>query len=256
MLRDFITYKWVMGAIAFLIVLSVACIWWYRYDTAPYKREAAETEQLLRQSEIEKSDIGSATTDSLHEAGRKLAEGRNVTVYNLDEPPPKKTRTNKNLQTESVETVKQDKITQSDVQISPHGFGPYPEIPADFPYPVEWTFPNSNANHELMARVAIKLWKQGIKTYGVTMEDGKVYPNYIDTVYVRWRETTDDDGNPIQYIGELGGYPPACLRIVDNNIVRNGERDIMTEADIPSDVTVKLYDESGIDPYTFLDLPK
>lgn len=91
---------------------------------------------------------------------------------------------------------------------------------------------------------------------GATMEDGLVYPNYIDTVYIRWGETTDDDDNPIQYITDLGGYPPACLRIVENNIARLGERGTMTAADIPLDVTVKLYDEAGIDPYAFLDLPK
>ena len=88
------------------------------------------------------------------------------------------------------------------------------------------------------------------------MGDGLVYPNYIDTVYISWGETTDDDDNPIQYIEELGGYPPACLRIVENNIARLGERGAMTAADIPSDVTVILYDEAGIDPYSFLDLPK
>ena len=142
----------------------------------------------------------------------------------------------------------------ADVPMSPYGFGPYPEIPADFPFPVEWEFPGSDAGHELMARVIIKLWTQGIKTMGVTMGNGLVYPNYIDTVYIRWDETTDDDGNPIQYITELGGYAPACIRIEENNIARLGEEGLMTAADIPSDVKVILYDEAGINPYTFLNL--
>ena len=72
------------------------------------------------------------------------------------------------------------------------------------------------------------------------------------TLFNNWQEFYDNH----EYITDLGGYPPACLRIVENNIARLGERGTMTAADIPSDVTVKLYDEVGIDPYTFLDLPK
>ncbi len=255
MLREYLTNKYVLGAIGFLIMLSVACVLWYRYDTAHDKQQLVKEQEMLREQEAE-TDTETKESTKAHSPGEiaeKLAEGKNRVVFNLTELPPKKSEIQ---QTGVVENIKQEETTQADAKVSPYGFGPYPKVPEDFPFPVEWNFPGSDAGHELIARVAIKLWTQGIETMGATMEDGLVYPNYIDTVYIRWGETTDDDDNPIQYITDLGGYPPACLRIVENNIARLGERGAMTAADIPSDVTVELYDEAGIDPYTFLDLAK
>lgn len=260
MIRDIITRKWIVGSFTLLISVAVTCFLWYQHVTTKYEQEVTEqevteTDQLARQWENQKANTDKATSqrdEALFpgETGRKLAEAerKNRVVYHLTEPPKPK---GKNLQTGVDRTT-----TQADTGVSPYGFGPYPEVPIDFPFPVDWEFSGSNANHELMARVGIKLWNQGIETYGLGMSNGLVYPNYIDTVYVRWAETTDDDGNPIQYITDLSGYPPACQRIVANNIARHGERLTMTAADIPSDVTIKLYDEAGIDPYTFLDLPR
>ena len=48
MFRDFVGNKWIIGGIVFLIVLSVACVFWYRYDTAPDRRDAAETAEVAR----------------------------------------------------------------------------------------------------------------------------------------------------------------------------------------------------------------
>ena len=254
MIRDILTNKWILGGLGFLIIFAGLCYLYYHQTTAHDREQAAELDEKIRRSEKQQT----ATTDktfSPGETAEKLAEveGKNRVVFHLTELPPKKSEIQ---QTGVVENIKQEETTQADAKVSPYGFGPYPEIPADFPFPVEWEFTGSNADHELIARVAIKLWTQGIETMGATMGGGLVYPNYIDTVYIRWDETTDDDNNPIQYITNLGGYPPACLRIVENNIARLGERGTMTAADIPSDVTVILYDEAGIDPYSFLELPK
>lgn len=247
--------------IAVLIVFVIAAggfIYWQLSDVQQFKEQAAQEAKQL-----EGNDKPEAKTFSPGEIGRKRAEAdkTNRVVFHIYEHPNqdnglRRKRKGSNPQTGVPETVKQEESTQSDTGVSPYGFGPYPEIPADCPYPIEWNFPGSDADHELMQRVAIKLWTQGIETMGATMGEGLVYPNYIDTVYIRWGETTDDDNNPIPYIIDLGGYPPAHLRIVENNIARLGERGPMTAADIPSDVTVILYDEAGIDPHTFLGLPK
>ena len=252
---------WGIAALIVFVIAAGGFIYWQLSETQQFKKQAAQEAKRLER--LEGNDKPVDKTFSPGEIGEKRAEAdkTNRVVFHIDELPNQgnelRKRKGTNPQTGVPETVKQEERTQSDTGVSPYGFGPYPEIPADFPFPVEWEFPGSDADHELMARVAIKLWNQGIETWGVTMEeDGLVYPNYIDTVYIRWGETTDDDNNPIQYITDLGGYPAACLRIEENNIARLGERGPMTAADIPSDVTVKLYDEAGIDPYTFLGLPK
>ena len=258
MMTQSIYTKWIIGMASLLLIVACVCVLWYRHTTVKYEKDLTKTVEVGTQKENQKVKTDNKRDQvekafSPGEIGRKLAEGKNKVIINMTELPSKKSEIQ---QIGVVENIKQEETTQPDTEVSPYGFGPYPEIPADFPFPVEWNFPGSVADHELMARVAIKLWTQGIETMGVTMGAGLVYPNYIDTVYIRWAETTDDDGNPIQYINRLGGYPPACLRIVENNIARLGERGTMTTADIPSDVTVKLYDEAGIDPYSFLDLPK
>ena len=43
--------KWIMGGIVLLIMIAVACFFWYQHDTAPDRKAAADAEKLLRQSE-------------------------------------------------------------------------------------------------------------------------------------------------------------------------------------------------------------
>ncbi|MCG9127362.1 hypothetical protein JT359_07130 [Candidatus Poribacteria bacterium] len=241
---NIISKKWIIGGISLLLIISSACYIWYQHDIAAERKAAADTSKLTRLYKIERkvdTDIDEENQMSdPEEIARKQAEGQNTVEFYPDEPPQPKSKTGKYLQTEKENTVKQDDTTKTVDTVSPYGFGPYPEIPIDFPFPVEWHFKGSNANHELMARIAIKLWNQGIDTWGITMVDGLAYPNYIDTVYVRWGETTDENGNPNKYMRRLGGYPPACQRIVSNNIERHGERRAMTSEDIPTDITVNF----------------
>lgn len=251
MIRDIFTNKYIIGAACLLLIVAAGCYWYYQHTTAHYQQEAAEDDKLLKQANPNE-------TKSTITADKETTTPAENTTPTAEKPVNKVTAEVENNTTAEIKQNARPAATDevADVPVSPYGFGPYPETPADFPFPVEWEFPGSDVGHELMARVVIKLWTQGIETMGVTMGDGLVYPNYIDTVYVRWDETIDDDGNRIQYITDLGGYPPACLRIEENNIARLGEEGLMTAADIPSDVTVILYDEAGIDPYTFLNLPK
>ncbi len=53
-----------------------------------------------------------------------------------------------------------------EVRLSPHGLGPYPEIPPGYRAPNIFDRPLSK-DHELMMRVDVKLWKQGIRTEGI-----------------------------------------------------------------------------------------
>ena len=142
-----------------------------------------------------------------------------------------------------------------DVPVSPHGFGPYPEIPADYPHLESWDqiADDEDPEWELMARVMIKLWKQGENVIAASMENGLVYPTFTDTLYIKWDEFSGPDG-PVRYISEVTGDPEAAMRLEDITENRD-EYESLSEADLPSDITFVPYSEGGINPYTFLDLP-
>ena len=135
------------------------------------------------------------------------------------------------------------------------GLGPLPDIPPDFPRQHVWdhierysqaNIGQTNIEHELINRVLIKYWNQGKKTgAGVRSgENGRVYPLFKDTVYVRWKEDENEDGSIYRYVssylchGSLADYEES---------VENGTQ--------PSWLKVVPYEEGGVDPYSFLDLP-
>ncbi len=137
----------------------------------------------------------------------------------------------------------------TEVPLSPFGFGPYPEVPDDYPVSPTWeregydTFSqDSQRELELLDRVLIKLWKQGERGYGGggSTSDGKVYPHYKNTAYVRYETTAFGR----RYISRYKGDP--AIRISPEQL-RTGE--------LPSYIRVLDYDSEGINPYTYLDLP-
>ena len=141
---------------------------------------------------------------------------------------------------------------------SPHGLGPYPEIPPDYPRQNIWDnledlndavsneLGCSSIDHELRHRVLIKLWNQGKKVEGAFLDsdNGRVYPMYKDTVYVCWKKSENEDGTYDTY---LSGYSchPSLKDYRDS--VENGTQ--------PSWIQVVVMEDGGIDPYSFLDLP-
>ncbi len=142
-----------------------------------------------------------------------------------------------------------------EVPVSPFGFGPYPEIPADYPHLQSWDqiSDDGDPEWELMDRVMIKLWTQGTHVIAANMENGLVYPILPDILYLKWDEFEGSDG-PVRYISEMIGDPAAAMRLED--IIENKDKDeSLSEADLPSDITFIAYSEGAINPHTFLDLP-
>ena len=141
---------------------------------------------------------------------------------------------------------------------SPHGLGPYPEIPPDYPRQNIWDdledlndaasneLGRSSIDHELMHRVLIKLWNQGKKAEGAFLDsdNGRVYPMYKDTVYVRWKESENEDGTYDTYLSRYSCHPSL-----------KDYRDSVGKGTQPSWIKVVAIEDGGIDPYSFLDLP-
>ncbi|MCG9131236.1 hypothetical protein J5I95_06090 [Candidatus Poribacteria bacterium] len=138
-----------------------------------------------------------------------------------------------------------------DIPVSPYGFGPYPEVPGDFfGIPIwEKRIPDLpvdiGKNVELIDRVLIQLWQQGDKNIiGGFLQNGKVYPNYPETVYVKEHIEKSDDGLVERHFSDIAG--PPGTRIYHEDLWRGN---------IPPHVTIIPMDDSqGIDPYSFLNL--
>ncbi len=135
--------------------------------------------------------------------------------------------------------VSAEEAPAADVPVSPHGFGPYPEVPEELPLMesrtvFSWT--GKNVEDELVMRVMIKAWNEGERGfYGAYMVDGKVLLHVPNTAYFRYREKTNDDGSVVQ-IRVIASHPHIELRAMP------GAR-------------VVHFDDAAIDPYEYLDLP-
>ena len=97
-----------------------------------------------------------------------------------------------------------------------------------------------------MHRVLIKLWNQGKKAEGAVLDsdNGRVYPMYKDTVYIKWSKDENEDGSVDRYIGRYGCHPSL-----------KDYRDSVENGTQPSWIKVVTMAEGGINPYSFLDLP-
>ena len=143
-------------------------------------------------------------------------------------------------------------------RVSPFGFGPYPQVPSDFPEVPIWDedpdYPEGDEHFgrdfmrdlELMDRVLIKLWTQGRRATSASIDSsGIVYPGFPDTVYVTWRYTEELDGTMTRYASEISSGPDVPLSVHDA---------ISEEGTIPFGIQELSHETDGINAYTFLNL--
>ena len=90
-----------------------------------------------------------------------------------------------------------------------------------------------------MARVLIKLWKQGHHTEGIVEEGGLLYPIKRGIVYIKWSDNGKD-------IIDITGHPKDLSDDIVDQMFESGT--------IPAGLTVFDHDKAGIDPYKFLNL--
>ena len=242
MYRDIFMNKWVLGGVGFLIVLSVACYFWYQHDIADERKAAAEAEELLRQSE--RSQETDTPTITKKAADVSVESTTHSTESAIAEPT--------DAQIEATIIINGRTIVVPDVPAeSPHGFGPFPEVPEDYIKAkaggAVWLATNYNQmssldqrQRELLDRVLLKLWSEGARNFrgGGLDSNGKVYPNYFDTVYISVKEHISPDGIIIPILTRQLGKVPKGVDIFNP----------------PDHITVLNFETAGIDPYEYLNL--
>ena len=259
MLRIF-TNKWILGSFIVLLLVGAGCVLWYHYTLAPYKQEAAATQQLVQEwtasqhrvkssqevDGVERQDVASAGHGSV-----SAAPATKKTDTLLDTADTTETVA------DSVSTAEPE--TEEVVRESPFGFGAYPKIPATYrdldgisdiwAYYEELaqTDPEAARMNELGERILVKLWNPGLSPTGGTHSNGRFYPNYPNTVYVTWEEDVLEDGTIQRYPTQISG-DPSFAAYEAAFIESDGEI-------FPSNFTMLNHKKDGIDPYQFLYLP-
>lgn len=163
MLRAFVGIKWGLSGIVFLIMLSIGCVLWYRYDTTPYKRDAANTKKIVQQRENTKRVYIDNLTDNRTNIP---SESR---LSSAEKPSTETTELVSEIGAGNVSIQDGEASIQETEKFLPNGFGPYPHVPKDYFRRPSWLrysnyIGKSNQEataFEIMDRVLIKLWNQG-----------------------------------------------------------------------------------------------
>lgn len=145
-------------------------------------------------------------------------------------------------------------IADKEERVSPFGFGPYPEIPADFPIQDIFDQGGKGANFELMDRVWVELWKRGVRGISgmsISHQTGLVQPTIKGIAFADWEPSLEILGIGFgRRITSIGGHPEDMVHHpghpgppnLDGPKIKRG---------------VKIFHKSeGIDPYLLLKIPK
>ena len=257
MLRELFASKSLVVVLIGCGLLIVGIHFWSQHEHSKLRRDEAETRRFIQQVAAEKH---AATTraeepdihQQPHEATNAVQDAHRTPAQATGAIP---------VQADAVEVadiLEEDWMAQEEVpaaeppRTSLFGFGVYPEIPSDYPEQDAWdaiealylTDPESARGQELMERVCIKLWKQGLHSVGVSRDSqtGLIYPHYPNTAYVRWAWYVDENGSPVRYAASVKGGADLAQY-----------QHYFAEGELPPHITVIDYEEAGIDPYQFLD---
>ena len=235
--------RWVVGALILALLIVTGSYfggqWWYSRDD--FHHESTEVEDKKRSSKADTSapavDAPTPAVDAATPADEPLAP--------VDESPAPVDESSVPVDSSPQTTEADGELDSTDPEkVSPFGFGPYPEVPASFPNDVIWSDALKNLrerwsderlkNLELMHRVLIKLWTQGYRASSATMDDGKMYPLFPNTVYVRWEEYVEDDGTISREATRIkgpGDIPDSVLDALGDGIVPPGIKILSLDED-------------------------
>lgn len=262
MLRELFSSRLFVGGLIGCALLVAGIQFWSHHEHRKLRRDEAATRQFIQKVEADKtaSPTREEEIDSTSQAQEVAFDSRETRERFVEIPDKNAPEVdNARLSLNTSEFEREDNVfPQADSEpaetrrMSLFGFGPYPEIPVDYPEQDAWdaieelyrTEPKEARKHELMERVCIKLWNQGLHAAGVTYESdsGLIYPLYPNTAYIKWDVWEEEDGTFARYPAEILGGPG----------LDRYEEDFAA-GEIPPGITVIDYDEGGIDPYQFLD---
>lgn len=260
MLRDLLSSRWFQfGLVFFVLVIGGSLLYsWYTLRTTESDLERHDQlAQGIKQNEARPTETVNVPTQT------ETPGFVDTPDENTDALVPEPTEALPNEDDDFAEAllpddfVPEEEAPAEEVAVSPFGFGPYPEVPPDFPatiqVPWNWSedlrhkFQNHLRDFELMTRVLIKLWNEGDHDFtGGEIHNGLVYPKYPKTVYVRYTEDFEEVADGFVESSSSEIYPGSGISEQDIKIIRDGET--------PPGIRILNMDTDGINAYKFLNL--
>ncbi len=253
MFRDILFSRGLIAGLVFF-VLSVSGSLFYDWHVRRINEaELQRHDQFLRGLETQHTTRPTETVDvptdtELSGSVSTPDENTDTSISDETEALPNETENLDFVDAFLPDALVSEEIPIEDVPVSAYGFGPYPELPPEFP---EDYWDGISKKHELISRVWMKLLEQGVDVVGASMQNGLVYPNIRGTIYVEW-----DWNGTKRYISRMMGDPDTARRIRNLHDPDAYPLQPSTEKDIPADITVVNLPDGGIDPYQFLGLKK
>ena len=242
MLRNLLSNRYFLGVVIIFVLAIAGCLYWHQHEMRKLREIELGNARFLQEIETNKAAYTARHTE---QTDTEIL-GQADTPFVTDNFSQTETLSIDEVDNVGVmeELLQEEtaKLENTDAPVSPHGFGPYPDVPNDYPlaldpYPTSfWKFTYDDPKQELLARTLIKLWKQGVPVAGATFENGVIYPTIRGTVYV---ERNGD------FINRIAGHPDD-----DHDEIIS----TLEAGSIPMGITVIDRAEAGIDPYAFLDL--
>ena len=260
MLYNMLSMRAIQVGLAFFLLLVAASLlytWHVQHTTAV---ELAETQHRLQRYENHNAPCTAAAMDVSMET---RAHGDLEMSPSANEPQSLSAETPRVASEDTqildfIDVFLGDDITSEVAEesvdaphgFSPYGFGPFPEVPTDYPRSAEAVWGEARLltmlpEHELLSRVQIELWNQGVRTVGsvYNTDYDLIFPVLDNVVYIQ-KEFSAEDGEP--YISSMLGSPATINRYEDD----------LFEGNFPPHLTIYEYPDGGINPYEFLDVSR
>ena len=243
---------------AFLFALTFCCWFYYHNVSSEIEKEQLRLDQLMQRNMDRDSE--NVSTDNTQHIKSQTQASEHKDKPNSDFIVlPELTSPQETSHLKTPENLSDTDEKRDEVVVSPHGLGPYPKIPDGWnPHAFDGEM---TIGQELIERVRIKMFNEGIYTYGGTIDNGTglVYPITRHRVYIRWEEAVLPSLGKTRYAQLIRGHPDIVAEIKSNARARSSDlpeqmRPI-TEVDIPEGVNV-LAESDGIAPYDFLNLER
>ncbi len=243
MTHEFLTNKWILGAVSFIIMFAGVCYLWYQYQLAPYEKQAADTAEIVHQ--WEKNQKGQRNSSAAERTTEEELTDSDTPMPDDTAPPSTRETAAKTIdRTEPIETdaVSADAIDPS--KMSRFGLGPYPEIPNEWNLIPNYWETAESIEEELLYRVTIKMHNEGIRSkYGSV----GINPTTLLIIAVERGSVlieTEIDENGEERIYRNLAHPDDLSGIYTRR------------SEIPSHLKIVTPAEIAFDPYEYLGLSK